>query len=32
MSAPVQVSMPALIEAAIDELYQWVPQPALVED
>lgn len=25
MSAPVQVSLPALIEAAIDELYKWVP-------
>lgn len=31
LSGTVQAALPALIEAAIDELHQWAPQPELVE-
>lgn len=31
LSAAVQAALPALIEAAVDELHEWLPQPALVE-
>jgi hydrogenase maturation protease len=31
LSGPVQEALPALIEAAIDELHQWVPLSDLVE-